>query len=142
MPVLAQVFGPDNSQLIFDLDIVDADSAITHQPLDEQVPQRHVLGSRAVGSTSGDVKSPSVIEVQRYAVKARAESQLLDHIRADHRLFHCQRCGYKLFLHRKLHCQPMQPHLKADRSVSQEDQVRGRLTVVWVVAPVCVRKRR
>ena len=55
--VLAQVFGPDISQLIFGLDIVHADLAFPHQLLDEERPQRHVLNSRAVGLISGDIQS-------------------------------------------------------------------------------------
>ena len=53
--MLAQVFGPDINQLIFGLDIVEADSAFSHQLLDEKKTQRHVPHSRIVGSISGDV---------------------------------------------------------------------------------------
>ena len=55
--MLAQVSGPDVSQLIFDLDIVGVDSAFPHQLLDKKIPQCHVLDSGVVGPISGDVHS-------------------------------------------------------------------------------------
>ena len=57
MPVLAQVFDLDISQLIFGLDIMDADSAFSRQFLHEEVTQHHVLDSRTVGLIFGDVQS-------------------------------------------------------------------------------------
>ena len=74
MPVLAQVFDLDICQLIFGLDIMDADSAFPRQFLHEGVTKRHVLDSRTVGLISGDVQSEGAIKVERYAVKARAKS--------------------------------------------------------------------
>ena len=65
MPVLAQVFGPDINQLIFGLDILDADSAFLHHLLDQEVPQRHVLDSRTGGLISGDVQRRGGIKVLR-----------------------------------------------------------------------------
>ena len=73
MPMLAQVFDLDISQLIFGLEIMDADSAFPRQFLREEVTQHHVLDSRTVGLISGDVQSGGVIKMQRYAVKARAK---------------------------------------------------------------------
>ena len=57
MPVLAQVFDLDISQLLFGLDIVDADSAFLPQFLHEVVTQHYVLDSRTVGLISNDVQS-------------------------------------------------------------------------------------
>ena len=74
MPVLAQVFDLDISQLIFGLDIMDADSAFPRQFLHEEITQHHVLDSRTVGLFSGDLQSLGVSKMQRYAVKARAKS--------------------------------------------------------------------
>ena len=100
--MLAQVFGPDISQLVFGLDIVDTCSAFPHQLLDEEVSQHHVLDSRTLGPIFGAVQSQGVIEVQRYAFKARAESQFLYYVPAEHHVLHCQRCGLELCLHREL----------------------------------------
>ena len=74
MSVLAQVFDLDISQLLFGLDIVDADSAFLPQFLHEVVTQHYVLDSRTVGLISDDVQSGGVIKMQRYAVKVRAKS--------------------------------------------------------------------
>ena len=80
MPLLAQVFDLDISQLMFGLDIMNADSAFLRQFLHKEVTQLHVLDSLTVGLISGDAQSGGVIKMQRYAVKARAKSQLLHHI--------------------------------------------------------------
>ena len=73
MPVLAQVFDLDISQLIFGIDIMDVDSAFPRQFLLEEVMQHHVLDSRTVGLISSDVQSGCVIKMQRYACQSACQ---------------------------------------------------------------------
>lgn len=77
--VLAGVLDTKVSKLILCLHTVGGNSALRHQLLDEKVPQIHVLDSRAVGPTPGDFQSRCISDIKRYAVEARAESQLLHH---------------------------------------------------------------
>ena len=55
--VLAKVLGAQVRQLILGLNKVDADLALLHQLLPEEVPHRNVLCARAVGAVAGDVLS-------------------------------------------------------------------------------------
>ena len=68
MTVLAEIFGPDVSELIFCLYVVDVDPALLYQLLDEEIPQSHVLGSRVISLVAGDM-SRCIVDIQRYLSK-------------------------------------------------------------------------
>ena len=121
--VLAKVLGAHVCQLILALDVVDADLALLHQFLHEKISQRDVLCATTAGSVAGDVQRRRVVNIQRHAAEAVIEAQLQHHVGAEHRLFHCQSYRHELYLHRGLCRQPLQSHLKDDRSVGQRHGV-------------------
>ena len=57
------------------LDAVDTASSLLDSFLDEKESQSNIFYSRAVGLVTGDVKSRGVVNVHRYAVEARVDSQ-------------------------------------------------------------------
>ena len=112
MTVVATVLGAQVRQLIFDLDVVDTNSALLQQPFHKNVPQRDVLCARTVGSIAGDVLLRRVVDVPWHAAEAHAEAQLQNHVGAEYHLLHCRSFRREFCLHRYCLVNPPSPTLK------------------------------
>ena len=70
------MLGAQTCQLIFAVDIMDADLAL-HQLLHEKIiPQRDMLCARNVDMVTGDVQCRRVINMQPHAAETLTEAQL------------------------------------------------------------------
>ena len=71
--VLAKVLSAQFCQLIFALDVVDADLVLIHQFMHEKI-HHDVLRARDVDAVAGDVELQHVVDTQRHAAEALIEA--------------------------------------------------------------------